>query len=210
MVVREYILFILSISMVVYWIFGNNHNAFWHDYFYTSITLLTGFSLLTASNIIVNIFRRNVIVFISFCFIILGIFQFYKMAFWIALNMALLLIAYGVITRLIFLKKIESDKYNETDNFIIFRKPKYQLEFIRAYLFVDTIGSIKVVKRGNQYGFRKIGGEVHYHNSRHTYNPRYYTYVKTDKKLYIKNRTYNFIKNNCLNCWNLNIKKEIS
>lgn len=203
------ILFLLSLCIVVYWLFGKNNNENWGYFFRITIYLLTGLSMLYASKIIVNIFQRSVFVFVGYCFIVLGIFYFYKSIFWISFSITIMLLLYGIITRLIFIRVKKSDKYNENDNFIIYRKPKFIIEFIRAYLFVDSIGSIKIVKAGWQFGFRIINNRVHSYESNHVYNPKYYIYKLTNKDIFMKDKQYKIFSNNCLNCWNVDIKKEL-
>jgi hypothetical protein len=133
---------------------------------------------------------------------------FYDPGYWALLLTITSILAYAIIGRTVFTKKLKSNYYNEVDSFIVIRKPLYLTESLRAFIMLDGIGSVKVVNSGIETGFKIKQQNVNAYTSKHNYDSRN-IYILTDKNIRMKNKQYHILKNNCINCWDVNIKKEI-
>lgn len=204
---KKLVLIILILALI-YNLFADS-SVFWDYYYFLTRDLSLAALIYINIDKIEGITMRSISLFTTILFMISGLCELYLPVYFPALISILVIIVYGLIFRAIFNKKLESDSYSQFGTYIVIRKPKRIFELLRAYFFLDSIGSVKIVTDTQEVGFRIKKHGVEAVECRHTYNPNHYIYIRTDKKIELKNKRYNILFNNCINGWNINIKKEL-
>lgn len=204
---KKLVLIILILALI-YNVFAGSSD-FWDYYYFLTRDLSIAALIYINIDKVNGITMRVITLFTAILFMISGLCEFYLPVYFPALISILVIISYGLIFRAIFNKKLKSDSYSQFGTYIIIRKPKRIFELLRAYIFLDSIGSIKIVTDAQEVGFKIKKHGVEAVECRHTYNPNHYIYIYTNKKIELKNKRYNILFNNCINGWNINIKKEL-
>lgn len=185
-------------------------NLFWDGYYFATRDLSISLLIYSIFDEISNLTIRTIFLFTAAHYFVSAFGELFLPIFYISLFTFIVVSVYGLGFRTLYVRRIISDEYNETGNFIIIRKPKRIFELLRAYFFLDSIGSIKVVKSGRQIGFKIKKHNVEACECRHTHRPDYYIYIRTNKDIKMKKTKYNLLFNNCISCWDIDIKKEIN
>lgn len=196
------------IGMLVYNFYAEGA-GFWRDYYFNYVPI--SISLLIACLIkdMKKVTSKGIVLFISLFFFTSAVTDNYVWFYFASIIITLAVIIYRLIAYSLVGKSLKSDKYDENHNYIVVRKPKRMLEILRAYFFLDSIGSVKIVNKGIEQGFKVKKQGTKAIQKKHTYNPNYFVYLQTERSIKMMNSEYDILFNNCTNCWNVNVLKEI-